>query len=173
LMNPGMKENGGIFNHTQGWAIIAESILGNGNQAWEYYKAFNPASYNDIAEIREIEPYVFSQSTHSKYSPRYGNSRLPWLSGAATWAYYTASSYILGIRPEYDGLTIDPCIPDQWKGFNVSRMFRGMNLQIEVKNPDGIQKGIRELKVDGELMDGNFVHVEKLRDHCKIVAVMG
>jgi N,N'-diacetylchitobiose phosphorylase len=173
LMNPGMKENGGIFNHTQGWSIIAETMLGNGNRAWQYYKAYNPATFNDIAEIREIEPYVYSQSTHSKYSPRYGKSRLPWLSGTATWAYHTATNYILGIQPEYYGLTINPCISQDWKGFSTSRIFRGMNLHIEVKNPEGVQKGIKELSVDGQKIDGNFIPLKKLSDGCKIEAVMG
>jgi len=173
LMNPGMKENGGIFNHTQGWAIIAETLLGNGNRAWQYYKAFNPASYNDRAELREIEPYVYSQSTHSKYSPRYGKSRVPWLSGTATWAYHTATNYILGIQPEYDGLTINPCIPEEWDGFTTTRIFRGMHLNIQVKNPDHVQKGIQELTVNGEPVEGNFVSLEKLTDECTIRAVMG
>lgn len=173
LMNPGMKENAGIFNHTQGWAIIAETLLGNGNRAWQYYKAFNPATYNDKAEIREIEPYVYSQSTHSKYSPRYGKSRVPWLSGTATWAYHTATNYILGVQPEYNGLTIDPCIPEAWEGFTTTRVFRGMHLEIEVKNPDHIQKGVRELKVNGKEVDGNFIPVDMLTEGCKIEAVMG
>lgn len=173
LMNPGMKENGGIFNHTQGWAIIAETLLGNGNRAWKYYKAFNPASFNDKAELREIEPYVYSQSTHSKYSPRYGKSRVPWLSGTATWAYHTATNYILGIQPEYHGLTIDPCISEDWPGFSTTRVFRGMTLDIEVKNPDGVQKGIRSLEVNGEAIKGNYIPLKKLSDGCKIEAVMG
>jgi N,N'-diacetylchitobiose phosphorylase len=173
LMNPGMKENGGIFNHTQGWAIIAETLLGNGNRAWQYYKAFNPSSFNDKAELREIEPYVFSQSTHSKYSPRYGKSRVPWLSGTATWAYHTATNYILGIQPEYNGLTIDPCISEDWPGFTTTRVFRGMNLNVEVNNPNGIQKGIKKLSINGEAIEGNFIPLDKLSDGCKIVAVMG
>ena len=111
LFNKGMKENGAIFCHTQGWSIIAEALLGNGQQAFDYFRAYMPASFNTKAEIRQIEPYVYSQSTHSNYSPRFGASRLPWLTGAATWAYFSVSQYILGLQPQYDGMKIDPCIP--------------------------------------------------------------
>lgn len=159
LFNPGMKENCSIFNHTQGWAVIAEAMLGRGDQAFEYYKAFLPSAYNDRAELRQIEPYVYCQSTDSKFSSHYGTSRLPWLSGAATWAYYAASQYILGIRPDYDGLIIDPCIPSKWDGFSVVRKFRKAIYRIEVKNPDHVNKGIKQISVDGDIIEGNKIDV--------------
>jgi len=111
MMNPGMKENGGIFVHTQGWIVMAETMLGHGNRAYSYFRSSMPSAYNSRADIREIEPYVYCQSTHSKYSSRYGVSRIPWLSGSAAWAYYAATQYILGIQPDYHGIRIDPCIP--------------------------------------------------------------
>ena len=114
VFNPGIKENAGIFNHTQGWAVMAECLLGNGDRAYEYYRAAMPAAYNDRAEIRQCEPYVQAQTTYSTYSPRAGNARTSWLTGAAAWSYFSAAQYILGIRPESDGLRVDPCIPSAW-----------------------------------------------------------
>jgi cellobiose phosphorylase len=173
LFNSGMKENCSIFNHTQGWAVIAEAMLGRGDQAFEYYKAYLPAAYNDRAENRQIEPYVYCQSTDSKYSPHFGASRLPWLSGAATWAYYAATQYILGIRPDYDGLVIDPCIPAKWDGFSVMRKFRDASYLIEVKNPDHVCKGVRQITVDGTVIDGDRVEVLEGGSVHKIEVIMG
>ena len=118
VFNKGVKENCGIFNHTQGWAVMAETMLGHGNRAFKYFRSSMPASFNDKAEIRGSEPYVYSQYTHSIFSPRYGASRVPWLTGAASWAYYAATQYILGIRPDYKGLLIDPCIPAKLEGIH-------------------------------------------------------
>ena len=173
LFNAGTKENAGIFCHTQGWAVMAETIYGNGNQAYKYFKASMPAAYNTKAEVREIEPYVYCQSTHSKYSPRYGASRLPWLTGAATWAFYAASQYILGIRPEYDGITIDPCIPSDWGEIKITRYFRKKILHITVQNPDRKQKGIKNLTVNGTLLESNFIPVSLLKENNEVTAIIG
>ncbi len=173
LFNKGMKENGSVFCHIQGWAVIAEVMNSNGNRAFEYYLAYMPGSYNDKAEIREIEPYVYSQTTHSKYSALYGASRLPWLTGAATWAYYSASQYILGIRPEYNGITIDPCIPPEWMGFTVKRRFRNKWLSIEVENKNHLQKGVKHIILNGKTIEGSFISFEKLKDTNKIRVIMG
>ncbi len=173
LFNAGTKENGGIFCHTQGWAVMAETMYGHGNQAYKYFRAFMPAAYNTKAEIREIEPYVYCQSTHSKYSPRYGASRLPWLSGAATWAFYSASQYILGIRPEYKGLTIDPCIPAEWDDIKISRRFRNKILNIIIQNPDRKEKGIRSLTINGKSLEGNLIPLSMMNEVNEVMAVMG
>ncbi len=173
LFNKGMKENGSIFCHTQGWAIIAETMLGRGNQAYDYYRKFMPAAYNKRAEVRGIEPYVYCQFTNSKYSPRYGASRLPWLSGSASWAYYTATRYILGIQPEYSGVRIDPCIPSEWKSLRITRRFRKKNLAIEISNNKAVQKGVARLVVNGEEMKGNFIPLERLKEENDIRVVMG
>jgi N,N'-diacetylchitobiose phosphorylase len=162
LFNKGTKENGSIFNHTQGWAVIAEAMNGNGNTAYRYYRAYMPATMNSKAEIREIEPYVYCQSTHSSYSPRYGASRLPWLSGAATWAYYAATQYILGIQTDYNGLRIDPCIPSDWDKFRVRRRFRDKFLDIEVINESHRKKGISRLIFNDEELEGNFIPFDKI-----------
>ena len=172
LMNPGLKENAGIFNHTQGWAVIAESILGHGNQAYEYLRTYLPAAYNTKAEIREIEPYVVSQSTHARYSPKTGASRLPWLSGAATWTYYAITQYVLGIRPQYGGLIIDPCIPSEWSEFSIFRSFRSKEIEISVSNPNQSQKGVKKLILNGEPLTGNFIPVHLLKDNNQVTIEM-
>ena len=173
VYNAGIKENAGIFNHTQGWGVIAETLMGNGDQAFEYSKASIPPAYNDKAEIRQSEPYAVGQTTYSTFSPRAGNTRVSWLSGAATWNYYSITQYILGIRPQYDALLLDPCVPAKWDGFKVERRWRGMNLSIEVKNPEHVCKGIVSIEVDGKTFESATVPVSELRDGSKIVAVMG
>jgi N,N'-diacetylchitobiose phosphorylase len=173
VFNPGIKENSGIFNHTQGWGVMAECMLGNGDRAYEYYRASMPAAYNDRAEVRQIEPYVQGQTTYSTYSPRAGNTRVSWLTGAAAWAYHSATQYILGLRPEIDGLRIDPCIPSAWKGFKATRRFRGRTIEIEVKNPDVVCRGVRSLSLNGKKMDSNLVPADKLGETNHVEAVLG
>ena len=151
-----------IFNHTQGWGVMAECMLGNGDRAYEYYRASMPAAFNDRAEIRQIEPYVQGQTTYSTFSPRAGNARTSWLTGTAAWAYYSATQYILGLRPELDGLRIDPCIPGDWPGFTATRRFRDTVIHIDVKNPDGVNKGVKSLTLNGEPLADNLVPADKL-----------
>jgi N,N'-diacetylchitobiose phosphorylase len=173
VFNTGIKENAGIFNHTQGWGIIAETMLGNGERAYEYCKAALPAAWNEKAEVRQMEPYVQGQTTYSNFSPRAGNTRTSWLSGAATWAYYSLTQYILGIRPEYEGLRVDPCVPNDWKGFTVERRFRGKKLSIEIKNPNGVCKGIKEVTLNGVKLEGNLIPADRLKAENTVVAIMG
>ncbi len=173
LFNPGLKENGGIFVHTQGWAVMAECLLGHGNRAYEYLRAYMPAAYNRKADVREIEPYVLCQSTHSRESPKHGASRIPWLSGSATWTYYAITQYILGVRPEVEGLRIDPCIPSKWKSFTVRRLFRGKALDIFVRNPQGVQKGVKRVVLNGETLEGNLIPAAKMKEKNKVEVLMG
>jgi N,N'-diacetylchitobiose phosphorylase len=173
LFNKGMKENASVFCHTQGWAIIAEAMLGRGNAAYDYYRKFMPAAWNKRAEIREIEPYVYCQFTNSKYSPRHGASRLPWLSGSASWAYYTATQYILGIQPEYPGLRVDPCIPAEWKELKISRRFRNKNLRILIRNENGVQKGVKKILMNGKEIMGNLIPVEQMEEDNEVLVFMG
>jgi N,N'-diacetylchitobiose phosphorylase len=173
IYNHGIKENAGIFCHTQSWAVIAEALLGDGDQAYEYYRAYMPAAYNDRAEIREIEPYVHGQTTYAPCNRNAGKTRVPWLSGTVSWSYHTAVQWILGVRPELDGLRIDPCIPRRWPGFKMARIFRGKTLRIEVKNPDGVCKGVKQLTVDRRVVEGNLVPTAKLKDGSRIVVVLG
>jgi cellobiose phosphorylase len=173
LFNTGMKENGGIFMHTQGWAVIAEAMCGNGNSAYEYFRKYMPSAYNTKAEIRQIEPYVYCQSTHSKSSPRYGNSRVPWLSGSATWSFVAASQYILGLQPVVDGLKIDPCIPSEWNEFEMTRIFRGKKLRIKVENPDSVQKGVVKVFLNGTEINGSIIDSKLLKEANDVIVTMG
>lgn len=172
LFNPGLKENGGIFIHTQGWAVIAEALLGRGNQAYQYLRSYLPAAYNTKAEIRETEPYVVCQSTHSHYSPGFGKSRIPWLSGSATWTYYAITQYILGIQPEYFGLRIDPCIPKEWKELTIQRIFRGKHINITIRNDKGVEKGVKKLIVNGADIQGNLIAMNQLQENNEVLVVM-
>jgi N,N'-diacetylchitobiose phosphorylase len=157
VFNPGIKENAGIFNHTQGWGVMAECMLGNGDRAYEYHCASMPAAYNARAEVRQAEPYVQTQTTYSTYSPRAGNSRTSWLTGAAAWSYFSATQYILGLRPELEGLRVDPCIPSAWKGFTAQRRFRDCTCYITVHNPQGACRGVARMVIDGKEMSGNLI----------------
>jgi len=154
---PGAKENGGIFLHTNPWAVIAETILGRGDRAYEYYRQINPASRNDLVEVYECEPYVYPQNILGNEHPQFGLARNSWLSGTASWAYQAGVQHILGLRPEYNGLRIDPCIPAAWDGFEIVRRFRGAIYHIVVHNPDHINKGIRKLQIDGVELTGTLI----------------
>jgi cellobiose phosphorylase len=156
---PGAKENGGIFLHSNPWVIIAETIIGNGDRAFEYYDQINPAARNDQIEEFECEPYAYPQNILGDEHPQFGLARNSWLSGTASWAYQAGTQYILGIRPTYDGLEIDPCIPSQWDGFKATREFRNAVYQIEVENPDHVCKGVKSVRVDGKEIEGNVVPV--------------
>jgi N,N'-diacetylchitobiose phosphorylase len=173
VFNPGIKENAGIFNHTQGWGVMAECLLGNGDRAYEYYRASMPAAYNDRAELRQSEPYVQGQTTYSIFSPRPGNTRTSWLTGAAAWAYFSATQYILGLRPELDGLRIDPCIPSTWDGFKATRRFRGRAIDIEVSNPAGVCRGVKTLILNDRVLSGNLLPANKLDDYNRVEVVLG
>lgn len=173
LFNQGMKENASVFSHTQGWAIMAETILGNGDLAYKYYRAFMPASFNTKAEIREIEPYVNCQFTHSKFSPRFGASRLPWLTGAATWSYYSAITNILGIQPQYNSLKIDPCLPSDWEEVFISRRFRGKMINISISNENRVNRGVKEIVLNGKILYSNEILTKELLEENIVKVIMG
>lgn len=168
----GHKENAGIFCHSNAWAVVAECMLGNGDRAHEYYRAYLPARYNRDAEIRQSEPYVYSQFTHGSTSPRFGQSRNPWLTGTATWSYIAVTQYILGIRPVAEGLLIDPCIPRSWKTFRVKRLFRGKWIEITVINAQGNSHGVRSITLNNQAYQGNIVPMEKLMDQNTVTAFL-
>ena len=154
---PGTKENGGIFLHPNPWAMISEAILGNGERAYEYYAQINPVAKNDLIETYECEPYVYAQNILGDEHPQFGLGRNSWLSGTASWCYQAATQWILGIRPEYNGLCIDPCIPSVWSGFSAIRRFRGKIIHITVFNPQGVCKGVIKMTVDGKDIPGSLV----------------
>lgn len=154
---PGYKENGGIFCHNNPWIMIAETILGNGERAFEYYKKIAPAYLENISKIHRTEPYVYAQMIVGKEGVNYGEAKNSWLTGTAAWNFVAVTQWILGIRPEFKGLKIDPCIPKFWSGFEVKRIFRGDKYRIKVANPNNVNKGIKMLRVDGELQDSNII----------------
>jgi cellobiose phosphorylase len=154
---PGAKENGGIFLHPNPWAMIAETILGNGERAYQYYAQINPVAKNASIEVYECEPYVYAQNILGDEHPRFGLARNSWLTGTASWCYQAATQWILGIRPEHSGLRIDPCIPASWAGFKASRVFRGARYSIEVHNPQHVCKGIQAIHADGRPIEGGVV----------------
>jgi cellobiose phosphorylase len=156
---PGYKENAGIFCHNNPWIIIAETMAGNGNRAFDYYTRINPSARENIGELHRCEPYVFAQMIAGKDAPTHGEAKNSWLTGTAAWTYYAATQRMLGIRTDYDGLRVDPVISAKWKGFTVTRRFRGNTYIIEVKNPKGKQRGVKALLVDGKKITGNLLPV--------------
>lgn len=169
---PGLKENGGIFCHANTWAIIAECLLGRGDYAFEYYKKLLPPHYNSIASLHKSEPYVYSQVIAGPEHPDFGLARNSWLTGTASWMFVAFTQYILGIRPYYTGLIIDPCLPPEWNGYTVSRLFRGTVYHIEVENPAHICKGVKEISVDGQEVEGNFVQLSRNKE-VQVKVIMG
>ena len=159
---PGYKENAGIFCHNNPWVIFAETVLGHGDRALELYKKTCPAYLEEICEIHRTEPYVYCQMVAGKDAPTFGEGKNSWLTGTAAWTYTVVTEGILGIMPEYDGLRIDPCIPAEWKGYEAERIFRGCHYHITVTNPDGVQKGVKEIRVNGKAVkDGVIPPAEK------------
>ena len=152
----GYKENAGIFCHNNPWVIIGETVAGRGNDAWEHYCKICPAFIKDQT-LHKVEPYVYSQMVAGKDAARPGEGKNSWLTGTAAWNWYTITQFILGIKPTYDGLLIDPCVPSTMKEFSVKRIFRGAEYDIVVKNPAGVQKGVRSITVDGKPVSGQLV----------------
>lgn len=170
---PGAKENGGIFLHANPWVIIAETKMGNGDRAYEYYNQINPVIKNDEIDQYECEPYVYPQNILGDEHPQFGLARNSWLTGTASWAYQAGTQYILGVRPVYDGLMIDPCIPRYWSSFKVRRDFRGARYEIDVRNPDHVSYGIQEIIVDGEPLAGNVLPIFRDGKTHSVFVLMG
>lgn len=139
--------------------MIAETLLGNGDQAFEYYRKIAPSYLEDRSDLHKTEPYVYSQMIAGKDAFKPGEAKNSWLTGTAAWNFYAITQYILGIRPDYDGLIIDPCIPKEWEGFEVQRKFRNANYNITVQNPNHVSRGINEIIVDDKKLKGNVIPV--------------
>ncbi len=165
---PGAKENGGIFLHTNPWVMIAEIMTGNGDRAFEYYKQILPARRNNEADHLEVEPYVYPQNILGKEHPQFGIGRNSWLSGTAAWNMVASSQYILGIRPGYDCLIVDPCIPSAWDGFRAVRVFRGAEYSIEVRNPAHVCSGVKKITLNGAVVDKIPVLPEGTKAHVEV-----
>ena len=170
---PGLKENGAVFSHSNPWAWAAEARLGRGGRAMKFYDALCPYYQNDWIEVRQSEPYSYCQFVVGKGHPAQGRARHPFMTGSAGWSYYAATRYLLGIRPGFDTLVIDPCIPADWKGFHVTRKWRDAVYEIEVQNPNGVEKGVRTVLMDGTPLDGRTVPVQPPGTVHRIQVIMG
>ncbi len=169
----GYKENAGIFCHNNPWIMIAETMVGNGDRAFDYYRKIAPAYLEEISDLHKMEPYVYPQMIAGKDAFKPGEAKNSWLSGTASWTFYTISQYILGIRPEYNGLLVDPCIPKAWNGFTVNRKFRGAEYSISVSNPNKVSRGVKRLVVDGNELKGNTVPVFPAGSKHKVEVTLG
>ena len=176
----GYKENGGIFCHNNPWIMIGETMLGRGDAAYDYYTKIAPSFLEDISELHKVEPYVYCQMIAGKEAFKPGEAKNSWLSGTASWNFYAITQYILGVRPEYDGLRVDPCIPKKWDGFKMQRKFRGATYLLEIENPDHVSKGVKEIIVNGESLSpaapaGEFNKIPLLKkgENHKVKIIMG
>ena len=170
---PGYKENGGIFCHNNPWIMIAETVLGRGDRAFEVYKKIAPAYVEEISEVHRTEPYVYSQMVAGADAVKHGEAKNSWLTGTAAWNYFAITQWILGIKPEYDGLSVNPCIPSEWNGFEIKRVYRGDTYNIKVINSDHVSKGVKSIKVDGKIIDKKILPVFKDGCEHKVEILMG
>ena len=170
---PGYKENAAIFCHTNPWITCAEAELGHGERAFGVYRRICPAYLEDISDVHRTEPYVYSQMIAGRDAPGFGEAKNSWLSGTAAWSFVSVSQAILGVRPELDGLRIDPCIPGSWKGFTVTRRWRGAVYRIKVDNAAGVEHGVAALRVNGADAAGNLIPPAAPGSTVEVEAVMG
>ena len=152
----GYKENAGIFCHNNPWVIIGETVAGRGEDAWELFRKISPMWLKDQS-LHKVEPYVNCQMVAGKDAAKPGEGKNSWLTGTAAWMWYTVSQFLLGVKPTYDGIEIDPCLPSDMKEYSVKRVLRGAEFDITIKNPNGVQKGVKSMTVDGVAVDGNIV----------------
>ncbi len=168
----GYKENGSIFCHTNPWIMIAETIVGNGNRAYDYYKRINPSARERISELHRCEPYVYPQTIAGRDAATHGEAKNSWLTGTAAWNYVAISQWILGIRADFDGLRIDPMLPEEWAGFRATRRFRGANYEIIVRKPAGVSGRVHHLIVDGTRIDDTLVPLAPAGATVRVEAVV-
>ncbi len=170
---PGYKENAGVFCHSNAWIIIAETVVGRGGNAFEYYSKISPAFREAIGDVHRMEPYVYAQMIAGKDSRRHGEAKNSWLTGTAAWNFAAISQWILGVRPDYDGLRIDPCIPSHWDGFTVRRAFRNAVYEINVDNGNHVCKGIVKVILDGRELEGNLLPLCNDSKTHKVTVILG
>ena len=170
---PGYKENAGIFCHNNPWVSIAETVMGRGNRAFEVYWKTCPSCVEEFSEIHKTEPYVYSQMVAGPDAPNFGEGKNSWLTGTAAWTFTDISQYILGLYPTFEGLRIDPCIPDNYGDFELTRAYREGIYHIRVKNPDHVEKGIKKLVVDGTEVPGKVIPYHKGQKEYNVEVLMG
>jgi cellobiose phosphorylase len=169
----GYKENAGIFCHANPWIMIAETVIGRGDRAFEYYTKLCPSYLENIDTLHKTEPYIYSQMIAGKDAKRHGEAKNSWLTGTAAWNFVAISQWILGIRPDYEGLRIDPCIPSSWDTFTVKRVFRGSTYTITVNNPNHVCKGVASMTVDGKSVEDTLVPAFSDRKEHTIEVILG
>lgn len=169
---PGVKENGSIFSHPNPWAWCAEARLGRGDRAMKFYNALLPYHQNDEIEVRQAEPYAYCQFVMGRDHTAFGRARHPFMTGTGGWAYFAATRYLLGVRPDFDRLIVDPCIPKDWGSFDVTRVWRGATYYVHVENPDSVCKGVKTMELDGEAVFGG-IPVQAAGTQHKVSVVMG
>ncbi|MBK9603517.1 MAG: glycosyl transferase [Anaerolineales bacterium] len=170
---PGYKENAGIFCHTNPWIMIAEAIVGRGDNAFDYYKRINPSAREEISELHKCEPYVYAQMIAGKDAATHGEAKNSWLTGTAAWNYAAITQSILGIRPTLDGLEISPVIPASWDGFSAIRKYRGVTYNITVENPMHVCKGVATVTVNGRQVSGSVIRTQDGEKEVNVKVVMG
>ena len=154
---PGTRENGGVYTHAATWAILAECLLKRPEAAYRMYCKINPIRRGLVPECYRAEPYVTPGNVDGPDSPHFGRGDWTWYTGSAAWLLKVGIEGILGLKPIYEGLIIDPCIPPEWDGFKVRRPFRGAIYEIEVKKPHHTGHGISQVMVDGSAVKGNLL----------------
>ena len=170
---PGYKENAGIFCHNNPWVSIAETVMGRGNRAFEVYWKTCPSCVEEFSEIHKTEPYVYSQMVAGPDAPNFGEGKNSWLTGTAAWTFTDISQYILGVYPTLSGLSVDPCIPDDFGDFTIRRVYRDGVYNIRVQNPDHVQKGVKKMIVDGKEISGHVIPYEKGKKEYDVQVIMG
>ena len=155
----GYKENAGIFCHNNPWIIAAETVVGHGDRAFDLYSRIAPAWREEISELHKMEPYVYSQMIAGRDAANFGQAKNSWLTGTAAWNFYVISNYILGIKPDWDGLKVDPCIPHTWDSYQVSRRFRNAVYSITIRNPKHVCRGVSRIIADGKELEGSVLPV--------------
>lgn len=172
IYNAGTKENAGVFSQSQGWIILAEALRGHGDRAFMYFMENAPAAQNDRVEIRRLEPYCYGQFTEGKASPHFGKWHVHWLTGTASTVMVGCVEGILGMRPDFYGLHINPTIPKTWNEFEINKDFRGCHLHISVKNPGHVESGCKKMIVNGKEIDGNYILAKQLTANTDIELFM-
>jgi cellobiose phosphorylase len=169
----GYKENGGIFCHNNPWIMIGETVRGDGDRAFEYYTKIAPAYQDDKVKLHKTEPYVYAQMIAGKEAATPGQAKNSWLTGTAAWNYVAITQHILGIKPQYTGLQVDPCIPKAWKEYSVKREFRGAVYNITILNPNGVCSGVASVTVDGAVHAGNILPLIESGKTAQVVVTLG
>jgi cellobiose phosphorylase len=167
----GKKENGAVFCHPAAWVVQAECLLGRGGRAFDYFRKLLPGRIDQATFC--AEPYVYSQYITSDEHETAGRASHSWQTGTAAWMYRVAYDRILGVRPEYAGLVVDPVVPAGWPGFRVERVFRGARYLIEVANPDGVESGVRSIAIDGRPLEGGIIAPRPAGTVCRVSVTMG